>query len=132
MSTVEIDALNLLSGKAIKITDKIIYLQPTLQDVIRFGEKEYYHILSNMTTIPSDMKSILWDAGIDWMEISDMELFYALTRQMEPEQTSIFFPKIDFRKFLMLKNEYEDLILYNQESDIIIDKFVFYKMQDCL
>jgi len=132
MSTVEIDALNLLSGKAIKITDKIIYLQPTLQDVIKFGEKEYYHILSNLTAIPSDMKSILWDAGIDWMEISDMELFYALTRQMEPEQTSIFFPKIDFRKFLMLKNEYEDLILYNQESDIIIDKFVFYKMQDCL
>ena len=92
MAVVGIDTLSLLSGKSIKITDKIMYTQPTLQDVIKFGEREYYHVLSNLTAIPSDMKSVLWDAGIDWMEFSDMELFYALASQMDINKTSIFFP----------------------------------------
>ena len=72
MSVVGVDTLTLLAGRPIKITDKITFAQPTLQDAIRFGEREYYQILSNLTAIPSDMKSLLWDAGIDWMEFSDM------------------------------------------------------------
>ena len=83
----DVDTLALLSGKSIKITDKITFTQPSLQDVIRFGEKEYYQILSNLTAIPSDMKSLLWDAGIDWMEFKDIELFYTLSRQIDKEKT---------------------------------------------
>lgn len=127
-----VDTLSLLSGKSIKITDKITYTQPTLQDVIRFGEREYYQVLSNMTAIPSDMKSILWDAGIDWMEFDDMQLFQALVGQIPKERTEIFFPNVDFTKFIMIKNENDDFILYNRSQEIIIDKFVFAKMQDCL
>ena len=132
MSIVRVDTLSLLSGKSIQITDKITYVQPTLQDVIRFGEKEYYHILSNLTAIPSDMKSILWDAGIDWMEFDDIQLFQVLSSQIPMEKTGIFFPNVDFTKFIMVKNEAGDLIMYSQPQDIIIDKFVFAQMQDCL
>ena len=132
MSVVGVDTLSLLSGKSIQITDKIAYVQPTLQDVIRFGEKEYYHILSNLTAIPSDMKSILWDVGIDWMEFEDIQLFQALSSQMPMEKTEIFFPNVDFTKFIMVKNEADDLIMYSQPQNIIIDKYVFAKMQDCL
>lgn len=132
MAAIGIDTLTLLSGKSIKITDKITYTQPTLQDVIKFGEREYYHVLSNLTAIPSDMKSVLWDVGIDWMEFSDMELFYALSSQMSKELTEIFFPEIDFSKLIMVKSEVGDLILYDKVNDIKIDKFVFAKMQDCL
>lgn len=127
-----IDTLALLSGKQVKITDKIMYSQPKLYDVIQFGEQEYYQILSNMTAIPSDMKSVLWDAGIDWMEFSDMELFYAMTQNMPIEKTNIFFPEIDFSTFELIKNQDDDLIMYSKKQDIIIDKFVFAKMQTCL
>ena len=126
-----IDALSLLSGKTVRITDKIIYAQPTLQDVIKFGEKEYYHILANLTAIPSDMKSILWDIGIDWMEFSDMELFYALASQIPKEKTEIFFPNLDFSKFILVNAE-NGKLMYDRENDIKIDFFVFAKMQDCL
>lgn len=132
MAVVQVDVLSLLSGKSVRITDKITYIQPTLQEVIRFGEREYYSILSNLTAIPSDMKSILWDAGIDWMEFSDMELFYALSKQLDTDKTQIFFPDIDFSKFILIKNKDNDLIMYNEHNNIIIDKFVFAKMQDCL
>jgi hypothetical protein len=89
MEVKAIDTLTLLSGKQVQITDKIIYSQPKLLDVIRFGEQEYYQILSNMTAIPSDMKSVLWDAGIDWMEFSDMELFYVMTERHGQRVTGI-------------------------------------------
>lgn len=127
-----VDTLALLSGHTIKITDKVVYRQPTLQDVINFGEREYYQILSNMTAIPSDMKSLLWDAGIDWMEFSDMELFFALTNRMSKEMTEIFFPNLDFTKFILVKTEQEDIIMYDKVHDIKIDMYVFAKMQDCL
>lgn len=132
MAVVSVDVLSLLSGKPIRITDKITYTQPTLQNVIDFGEKEYYQILSNLVAIPSDMKSLLWDAGIDWMEFSDIELFYALSSQMSRDRTEIFFPNVDFQKFQMIKNSYGDLIMYDATNDIKIDKFVYAKMQDCL
>lgn len=132
MAVVTVDTLALLSGKSINITDKLSYRQPTLQDVIRFGELEYYQVLSNLTAIPSDMKSILWDAGIDWMEFDDMELFYALSRQIPKSKTSIFFPEIDFQQTVILKDETGRIIIYDPTSDIKIDFFVFHKMQDCL
>lgn len=132
MAVVGIDTLSLLSGKSVRITDKITYAQPTLQDVIKFGEREYYHILSNLTAIPSDMKSILWDIGIDWMEFSDIELFYALASQIPQEKTNIFFPNIDFSKFILIETENCGKILYDRINDIKIDFFVFAKMQDCL
>lgn len=128
----KIDQLMLLSGRPIRITDKITYAQPTLEDVIRFGEQEYYQILSNLTAIPSDMKSVLWDAGIDWMEFSDMELFYALAGQLPKEKTEIFFPEVDFTKFILVKNEDNDIIMYNKEDDIKIDIYVYTQMQECL
>lgn len=132
MISATIDTLSLLSGKQIQITDKIVYVQPTLQDVIKYGEKEYYKILSNLTAIPSDMKSILWDAGIDWMEFSDLELFYALSSQIPKEKTEIFFPGIDFSDFMLLQTETGDVIMYSKSQDIKIDFFVHAKMQDCL
>lgn len=132
MSVKEIDMLALLSGKPIQITNKITYNQPSLLDVIRYGEKEYYHVLSNLTAIPSDLKSVLWDAGIDWMEFSDIELFYALSAQISREKTEIFFPGIDFSQFVLVKTESDEIIMYNQSQDIKIDFYVLAKMQDCL
>ena len=132
MEVKAIDTLALLSGKQVRITDKIVYSQPKLYDVIQFGEQEYYQVLSNLTAIPSDMKSVLWDAGIDWMEFSDMELFYVLSHSIPTNKTNIFFPNIDFSAFTLIKNINDDLSMYSQKQDILIDPFVFAKMQTCL
>ena len=132
MAAIGIDTLALLSGRKVQITNKIVYSQPTLQDVIRFGEREYYQTLSDLTAIPSDMKSILWDAGIDWMEFSDLELFYAMSKTVPRERSEIFFPGLDFSEFILVENENKELIMYDEKNDIKIDFFVHAKMQDCL
>ena len=99
---------------------------------MQFGEQRYYKLLADLTAIPSDVKYVLYKNDIDWMEFDDMELFYAFTKGMPMEDTSIFFPDVDFSKFILLKTEYGKFLLYNQEDDIIIDFYTYRKMQDCL
>ena len=38
----EIDELKVYKGDDIRITDKIIVIQPTIEQIIEFGEKRYF------------------------------------------------------------------------------------------
>lgn len=127
-----IDALTLLSGKDINVTSKITFVQPSLRDVIANTEKVYYEVLRNLTAIPSDMKSVLFDVGIDWEELSDFELFYMLTRALNKAQSEIFFRGVDFSKFALVKNQYGDILMYDKENDVKIDLYGYKRIQECL
>lgn len=82
--------------------------------------------------IPSDIKSILWDAKIDWMELSDIELFYMLTRNLSVSKTKPFFGNVDFSKFILIKRDDGTFMMYDQKNDIKIDFYIHMKMQKCL
>lgn len=127
-----VDALKLLTGESIRITDKITFNQPKLRSVAEFGEEKYYSILATLTRIPSDMKSTLWDAGIDWMEISDMELFHTLVRELPQDSTEIFFPGVSFKEAKLIQTEDGERFMYCPDSDAKIDFFAFMRMQECL
>lgn len=129
---IKIDKLKLLSGEPIRITDKIIYGQPKIKAVAEFGEEKYYEALATLTRIPSDIKSTLWDNGIDWMEISDLELFFMFVKTLPVENTAIFFPGIDFTDAILALDENEEKFIYCRKSDVKIDFFVHMKMQECL
>lgn len=128
----KIDSLLLISGEPIHITDKIVFKQPLLKQVIRFGEQKYYKLLADLTAIPSDIKYILYKNKIDWMEFDDMELFYAFSKSIPESDTSIFFPGIDFSKFILLKTDDGKFVMYNKKDEIIIDFYVFKQIQECL
>ena len=78
------------------------------------------------------MKSVLWDAGIDWMDISDLELFYMLSQELSQEMTQIFFPNIDFSKFILVDQGNGDKLMYDKTNDIKIDFFCHMRMMECL
>ena len=94
-----IDYLTLYFGDDYKINDYIIIHHPTLQDIINMSEREYYGVVYTLCSIPSDMKSKLFDAGIDYEEISDFELFIMLTRGMTVEQTRPLLGDLDLSTF---------------------------------
>lgn len=127
-----VDSLQLLSGEKIRITDKIIYGQPKLRTVAEFGEERYWNVLATLTRIPSDMKSVLWDIGIDWMEISDMELFCTLVRELSQDLTEVFFPGICFTDAKLVQNDSGDKFIYCGQSDTKIDFLAYMRMQECL
>ena len=72
----DIDELKIYRGSDIPITDKIIVTQPTLDQIIEFGEKRYFQTVHCLTGVGADFKWQLWDYfGIDYTTIDDFELF---------------------------------------------------------
>lgn len=72
----DVDELKIYRGSDIRITDKIIVIQPTIDQIIEFGEKRYFSAVHTLTGVGADFKWQLWDYfGIDYTEIDDFELF---------------------------------------------------------
>ena len=72
----DIDELKIYRGNDIRITDKIIVTQPTIDQIIEFGEKRYFSTVHTLTGVGADFKWQLLDYfGIDYTKIDDFELF---------------------------------------------------------
>lgn len=131
MSEVKIDELQLYFGDDLIINDNLRVRQPTIGDVIAAGEDKYYGTVYLMTAISSDMKSVLWDAGIDWTEFSDLETFALMSAQLRPEDTCIFLPNVDLSTFKLYKRNDGELMLINEDG-VVIDKYIHKKIMDFL
>ena len=95
----EVDRLKLYFGDDIIINENITLSQPTIGQIVEFGERRFYNVLSMLTCIPSDMKSELWDMNkTDWQTVDDFELFIMLTRNLSAEDTKLFLGDIDLSK----------------------------------
>ena len=120
------DTVKMYFGKDYKVNDKITLKSPSVGDIIDFGEREYYSMVYTLTCIPSDMKSQLEDMGINYMKISDFELFILLTRNLTKEATCLLLGDLDLAKFEPVVNqENGDLCLYDEENDIVIDQLIY-------
>lgn len=72
----DIDDLKIYRGSDIPITDKIIVTQPTIDQIIEFGEKRYFQTVHCLTGVGADFKWQLWDYfGRDYTTVDDFELF---------------------------------------------------------
>ena len=75
MDLLELDTLGLYFGDPYVINENVSVLQPTIGDIAKYGEKNYFSLVHTITAIPSDLKSQLWDMGLDWTQITDFQLF---------------------------------------------------------
>ena len=91
----EVDLLAVISGDDFIVNENITVHQPSLREIKEFGEKRFFNMIYTICAIPSDVKSQLWDNGIDYMEISDFELFILYTRNMTSEDTKLILGDLD-------------------------------------
>ena len=98
MINLDVDELQLYFGDDYIINDNITIAQPLVGNVVDYGEGQYFSMVYSLTAIPSDMKSQLWDMGIDWCEMEDFELFMMLAPTLTVDRTSILFGDLDFSK----------------------------------
>lgn len=128
-----VDELQLYLGDDYVINDKIAVKQPTIRQIANFGEEDFFSTVYTITAIPSDLKSQLWDQGLDWMKVDDFELFLMLSRTLSPERTHLLFGDFDFTKLIPMRNsENGDIVLRDKEKDITIDKMVYLKIVNYL
>ena len=129
MINLDIDELFLYFGDDYLINDYITINQPNIGDIVDYGEASYFSMVHVMTAIPSDLKSQLWDMGLDWTEVDDFELFMMLAPTLTPDKTFILFGDLDFSKLRPYPNEVNgDIVLADKETGIIIDKMIYMRI----
>ena len=135
------DRLQMFFGEDYQVADGIIIHQPTIGDIMLFGEEKFNHILTPFVVNPTSLRVALWQRGKDWTEMSDYELFYQLILQMQltPSETSMLFGDLDFSKFNLYNRQNEidgefvnDIVLLNQEQDVLIDEEIYNCMSSYL
>ena len=133
MINLDVDELQLYFGDDYVINDYIKITQPTIGQVVDYGEAQYFSMVHTLTAIPSDMKSQLWDLGLDWTEMDDFELFMMLVQTLAQDKTSILFGDLDFSKSRPFKNNQNgDIVLADKETGIIVDKMIYLRIMSYL
>lgn len=93
------DQLKMYFKRPYQITENLIGFQPTVGNIIDFGEKEFFSVLNPFIAHTTQYKVILWEKGIDWNKISDFRLFSTLSTALPQDKTSLLFGDVDFTKF---------------------------------
>ena len=108
----EIDDLAIYRGKDIRITDKIVVIQPTIDQIIEFGERQYFQTIYTLTGVGADFKWQLWDYfNIDYTTIDDFELFKKMIYQSLSSKKKIY------KELKENPEQYEEYINKMSEED---------------
>ena len=70
-----VDEARLITGDPFDVGVGITLYQPTMRQILKFGEGEYLSTVSAFTSQPFDMPYQLSKMGIDFAEIKPFELF---------------------------------------------------------
>ena len=129
MDIIQVDELRLYFGDDIKIADGIVLKSPTIGQIIDYGESLYFSVMQTLCATPSSMKVELADMKprpLDWMKISDWDLFVMLCPSFTLEQTHLVLGDLDLSKLKPYSNgESEELILSNEDHTIIINEIMY-------
>ena len=115
-------------GEPYKITyegGEIEVLQPTIGNILNFGERNFYSMLNVFIANTTSYRLQLWSMGEDWNKISDYELFCMLIKSLDVESTKVLFGELDFRLFDLYSKKIDDtevVTLYNKEQQVEIDE----------
>lgn len=111
------------------VTDKICIKQPTIGDIIEYGETEFWSVVSMLCANPTSLRLLLWNNGIDWNKISEFELFSIIAPMLEKESTEIIFGDFDFTKLKVIKDKEDKLVLiYMPDPSIQIDEEIYNRL----
>lgn len=126
---ITVDPLKLYFGDPYVINQYLTIYQPTIGNIIDYGEREYYSMIQTLTAIPSEMKSSLWDSGLDWNQVEDFQLFIMISRSFSQKQTEIILGDIDLQRMQPRENlQNGEPILYDPITGAIIDELAYKTM----
>lgn len=129
--------LALYFGDDYRVNEYITLKNLKLDDIIRIGEDEYFSTIHLFTTIPSDIKSFLYDNfQIIWEDISDYECFLLLLfPQITTEKSMMLFDNLDFTKFQMVYNQDTNepcLAQHIGDNIVVFDSIAYEKISSML
>lgn len=116
----------------VDINDSIHIMIPSVGDVLD-NEQSYYSAVHILTGMPIDFMVMLDDAGIDFTQINEYELFLLLFPGLKTQDTHLIFGDLDLTKFEIAANsQNETIILLNKETGTVIDRAIHGKIAETL
>ena len=116
--------LNLLYQKQYSVNDSIQIIIPTVGEIID-NEDDYYSLVSILTAMPIDLMVQLDDAGIDFTEINEYELFLLMFPGLRVQDTHLIFGTLDLKNFEPAVNPQNKMVvLRDEKNDITIDRAI--------
>lgn len=129
----EIDEVTLWMGEPYIINEKVTVFQPTVGDVLRFGERDYFSAVQTLCSTSSNMKCQLADINVDWETVDDFQMFMMLAPFLNKERTKLVLGDIDLSKFKIRENPQNgEPRLVDQENGIIIDQMIYMQIVEYL
>lgn len=137
-SDYKFDKLKMFFGEDYQLTDTIVIHQPSIGDVLEQGENSFYAMVNMFTANTTTYRVFLWDMGIDWNKISEIELFGLMTGSLTPNETKLIFGDFDWSKYQAYEyttgedeegNPIKEKVLYSKDDDILITEDKFLEMK---
>lgn len=120
------DKLALMRGKPYHVTDSISIINPTIGQIVDFGEDRYWGMLSQLCSTSFDHRLSLEELGIDYLTIDDWHMFLNTRYALKYEDTSIIFPGVNFPELKLYEEESSGRLLLRDNSETIqIDEVVY-------
>lgn len=138
----DFDELKMYYCEDYRPTEKIIISQPTIGDMIEYGDNKFYNMVNSLCGNPTMFRLQLWNMGINWNKITDFELFSMMIKSYTPSDTKLLFGDLNlswFERFHDSKLDADILINIPRDSEgnmiqidyedaIIIDEIVYVKI----
>lgn len=128
----EFNPLRMYFGDDYIVNDKITIHQPSIQDFIDAdNESDIYNVIVPFVANTTAYRLQLWDMGIDWNKLSNLELFSILIKSMKLKYSKLVFGDIDFSTFNLYEKRVGSekvLTLYSSEMNLEIDEETRNKM----
>lgn len=128
---IEVDELALYFGEPFIVNQYITVFQPTIGQIVKYGERPYYSMVNTITAIPSDMKAALWDSpgNLDWTKIEDFQLFTQMCSSLPQEKTGILLGDLNLADMKLFENPQNgEPILVDQNTGCVIDELAYMRM----
>ena len=133
MDLLQVDTLQIYFGEPYVINEHITIYQPTIGQIVKYGEQKYFSMIHTLTAIPSDLKSQLFDMGLDYEQISDFDLFVMLALTLTPDSTGIILGDINLSKLRPFMNtKIGQIVLADKETGLVIDSLIYERIVDYL
>lgn len=116
-----IDQLKLFRGEDYALNSHISIRHPILDEISKYGEKEYFSLVRNICSTPADRKVDIWDSlHIFWDQMDEFELFISLLPSLQNTDTSILFGDFDFKSFKpVVPANMKEVVLMNKDGAVI-------------
>lgn len=121
------DKLKMYFGEDFEPIKGVVISQPTIGDILEIGEENFYRSISPFLYNSTSIRLQLWDMGIDWNKLKDIEVFTLLIQSSNKDALKLLFKTLRFDDFQLMEMKNDEtneknLVLCSLSQGILINE----------